>query len=118
MVEQGDIYWVDLPESIGAEPGFRRPCVVVQNNAYNFTRLKTVVVCILTSNLRLADMPGNVLLPMQQTGLPKPSVANVTQLLTVDRTILEEKVGTLARENVQQICVGILGLTDPSKFGV
>lgn len=118
MVEQGDIYWVDLPEPIGAEPGFRHPCVVVQNNAYNFTRLKTVVVCILTSNLRLADMPGNVLLPMNQTGLPRPSVANITQLLTVDRTILEEKVGTISRDSIQHIFVGILGLTDPSKFGV
>jgi mRNA interferase MazF len=118
MIEQGDVYWVDLPEPIGAEPGFRHPCVVIQNNAYNFTRLKTVVVCILTSNIRLADMPGNVLLPMQQTGLPRPSVANVTQLLTVDRTILEDKTGTLSSDSIHQIFMGILGLTDPARFEI
>lgn len=115
MVEQGDVYWIDLPEPVGAEPGFRRPCVVIQNDTYNATRLRTVVVCILTSNTRLADMPGNVLLPEHQTGLPRPSVANITQLLTVDRMILEEKTGSLSREYITRIVMGILGLIDPGK---
>lgn len=118
MVEQGDVYWIDLPEPVGAEPGFRRPCVVVQNDVYNATRLKTVVICVLTSNTRLADMPGNVLLPESQTGLPRPSVANITQLTTIERSSLEDKTGTISREYLHRIFVGLMGLLDPLRSKV
>jgi len=118
VIEQGDLYWIDLPEPIGSEPGFRRPCVVVQNDAYNSTYLKTVVICLLFSNVRLADMPGNVLLSQHQTGLPRPSVANITQLLTVDRSILEDKIGTLPRRSLDRIVAGIVGLIDPTKSNI
>ena len=118
MIEQGDVYWVDLQEQIGEEPGFRRPGVEEQNKVYNLTRIKTVIVCLLTSKVRLENMPGNVLLPERKTGLPRPSVANITQLLTVDRSILEEKIGTLSLGSLHRIFMGILGLIDPTKSDI
>lgn len=89
MIRRGEIYWVDLAEPRGSEPGYRRPAVVVQADPFNKSRIATTVVMILTSNLELARAPGNVLLPKSVTGLPKDSVANVSQILTVDRTDLD-----------------------------
>ena len=89
MIKRGEVYWVDLGEPRGSEPGYRRPAVVVQADPFNKSRIATTVVVILTSNLALARAPGNVLLPKSITGLPKDSVANVSQVLTVDRDDLD-----------------------------
>lgn len=95
VVERGDIWWADLGEPEGSEPGFRRPIVIVQAEAFNRSRLHTVIAVVLTSNIRLVDAPGNVLMPAKATGLPKDSVANVSQVITVDREFLTDKVGRL-----------------------
>ena len=85
VIRQGDVYWVDLGDPSGSGPGYVHPHVVVQNDVFNKSRLNTVVVCALTSNLHRAEIPGNVLLAEGEANLPKPSVVNVTQLFTVDK---------------------------------
>jgi mRNA interferase MazF len=95
VVERGQIWWADLDEPRGSEPGFRRPLLIVQDDAFNSSRLRTVVAVVLTSNLRLVDAPGNVLVPTKASGLPKDSVANVSQIVTIDRDFLTEPVGKL-----------------------
>lgn len=107
MIAQGEVWWVDLAEPTGSEPGFRRPVVVVQGDAFNASSLRTVVCVALTSNLRWVDAPGNVLLTARATGLPKPSVANVTQLVTLDREALTERAGRLSASNLELVLAGI-----------
>lgn len=107
MIAQGEVWWADLGEPRGSEPGFRRPVVVVQGDAFNRSRIATVVCVALTSNLRWADAPGNVLLGPRQTGLPKESVANVSQLVTLDRAALSERVGALSAKKLELVLVGI-----------
>ncbi|MCM2270838.1 MAG: type II toxin-antitoxin system PemK/MazF family toxin [Thermoanaerobaculia bacterium] len=92
---RGEVWWADLGEPAGSEPGYRHPVVVVQEDELNRSRLSTTVVALLTSNLRRADAAGNVLCPARLTGLPKDSVVNVSQLATVDKTALIERVGAL-----------------------
>ncbi len=92
---QGDVWWAELPEQTGSGPGFRRPVLIVQGEALNRSRLATVVCVPLTSNLRWATAPGNVLLLAQHTGLAKDSVANVSQILALDRSVLTELVGQI-----------------------
>ena len=94
-IRRGEIWWADLPEPRGSEPGYRRPVLVVQADSFNRSRIQTVIVAVITSNADLADAPGNVLLPANSTGLPRDSVANVSQLLTLDRGFLREQVGVL-----------------------
>ncbi len=106
-IAQGDIWWADLPETRGSGPGFRRPVVVVQGDPLNRSRIATVVCVALTSNLKWATAPGNVLLPPSATGLPKESVANVSQLVTLDRTDLTERTGKLARSKLELVLAGI-----------
>ena len=93
VIQRGEVWWADLSEPIGAEPGYRRPVVLVQADAFNRSRIETTIAVILTSNLRLVEAPGNVLVRAQESGLPKDSVANVSQLVTVDRAMLTERVG-------------------------
>ena len=93
VIAQGEVWWADLPEPSGSEPGFRRPVIVVQGDAFNRSRIDTVVCVPLTSTLRWADAPGNVLLEARMTGLPKDSVANVSQIVTLDRASLTKRVG-------------------------
>ncbi len=107
VIAQGEVWWADLGEPAGSEPGFRRPVVVVQGNAFNRSSLRTVVCATLTSNLRWADAPGNVLLPARATGLPRDSVANVSQLVTLDRDALTERFGALSASNLALVLVGI-----------
>jgi mRNA interferase MazF len=95
VIERGDVWWAELGEPRGSEPGFRRPLVVVQVDAFNKSRIQTVVCVVLSSNLRLADAPGNVVLARHDSGLPKDSVANVSQIVTVDRALLTERAGKL-----------------------
>lgn len=104
---QGEVWWVDLPEPEGSGPGLRRPVVVVQGNALNRSRIGTAVCVPLTSNLRWAAAPGNVSLSTKATGLPKESVANVSQIITVDRTFFTERAGGLAPNKLAQILNGI-----------
>jgi len=113
VIRQGDIYWVDLAPPTGSEPGYRHPHVVVQNNLFNQSRIRTVVVCALTSNVARAAAPGNVLLDAYEANLPKQSVVNVSQLFTVDRTQLDEYIGTLGSERVREIVAGILLVLEP-----
>ena len=95
------------PEPTGSEPGFPRPVVVVQGDAFNASSLQRVVCVALTNNLRWADAPGNVVLPARATGLSKPSVANVTQLATLDRDVLIERAGRLSASSLQLVLAGI-----------
>ena len=113
MIQQGDIYWVDLQEPIGSEPGYRHPHVVVQNDVFNCSRIHTVVVCALTSNLQWAEAPGNVLLKLGEANLPKQSVVNVSQIFTVDKRQLEEKIGSLSTLRVREILDGIRLVLEP-----
>lgn len=106
-MERGDVWWCDLPDPAGSESGYRRPVVVVQDNFYNASRLKTIVVVPLTTNRHLADIPGNVSIPAGAAGLPKPSVAAVHQLHALDRDLLSERLGKLPRPLVHQIELGL-----------
>lgn len=91
VIQRGEIWWATLDEPRGSEPGFRRPVVVIQSDAFNRSNINTVIVAVVTSNLRLAEAPGNVLLPKRDSGLPKDSVINVSQLLTLDKSYLTDK---------------------------
>ena len=101
------MWWVDLGEPGGSEPGFRRPVLIVQDDAFNRSRLRTVIAVVLTSNLRLVEAPGNVLIPSKAAGLPKDSVANVSQIVTLDRASLTKRVGKLSRAKLELVLVGI-----------
>ena len=107
VVGQGDVCWASLPDPIGSGPGFRRPVVVVQGDAFNASRLATVVVVPLTSNLRWASAPGNVQLGAKRTGLPRDSVANVAQIVAIDRNSLTERAGHLSDADLELILAGI-----------
>ena len=107
VIAQGHVYWANLPVPTGSGPGFRRPVLVVQGEALNRSRIRTVVCVPLTSNLRWADAPGNVLLTAQVTGLPKDSVANVSQIVTLDRSLLVRQVGKLSKRQLDLILGGI-----------
>ena len=95
-IERGEIWWADLPEPRRSEPGYKRPVLVVQADSFNLSRIQTAIVAAITTNLELADAPGNVLLPARSVGLTRDSVVNVSQLLTLDRTFLTEHAGTLS----------------------
>lgn len=106
-VAQGEVWWAELPEPSGSGPGFRRPVVVVQGNSLNRSRIATVVCVPLTSNLTWADAPGNTLLPTKATGLPKDSVANASQIITIDRSFLTDRVRRLVPKQFAQILHGV-----------
>ncbi len=107
VISQGEVWWADLPEPVRSGPGLRRPVVIVQGDALNRSRIATVVCVPLTSNLRWSDAPGNTSLPARQTGLPKESVANTSQLVALDRTLLADRVGKLPRAKLELILSGI-----------
>jgi mRNA interferase MazF len=107
VISQGEIWWADIPPPAGPAPGFRRPVVVVQGDALNRSRVATVVCVPLTSNLKWADAPGNVLLPARSTNLPKDSVANVSQIVALDKPFLIERVGKLSAAKVELVLSGI-----------
>lgn len=112
-VSRGEVWWVELPDPIGASPGFRRPVLVVQADAFNRSRIGTVIVVALTTSMRLLDAPGNVLLTRKASGLVKDSVVNVSQLVTLDRTALVERVARVPRGVMGQVAEGlrlVLGL--------
>ena len=107
MISQGEVWWADLDAPAGSAPGFRRPVVIVQGDPFNRSEIATVVCIPLTSNLRWAGAPGNVALTARATGLPKDSVANVSQIVTLDRTALSERIGKVARAKLDLILAGI-----------
>jgi mRNA interferase MazF len=112
-VKRGQIWWAELPEPIASEPGYRRPVVIVQADEFTASRIRTILVAALTSNLRLAEAPGNVRLRKSKTGLLKDSVINVSQILTLDKDFLSEHVGHVDSQTLQQVDEGlrlVLGL--------
>ena len=100
---RGEVWWAALPKPAASEPGFRRPVVLVQSDAFTRSRIRTVLAVVVTSNQRLARAPGNVVLPAQVSGLPQDSVANVSQIVTLDKTFLVERCVRLPEEMIQQI---------------
>jgi mRNA interferase MazF len=113
VINQGDVFWVDLGLPSGSAPGYRHPHVVIQNNVFNRSRIKTLVVCALTSNLKRAAAPGNVLLDQGEANLSKRSVVNVSQIFAVDKSALLDKIGTLPPQRVRQILNGLQLLLEP-----
>lgn len=107
MIAQGEVWWADIGQPVGSAPGLRRPVVIVQSDSFNRSQIGTVVCVPLTSNLRWADAPGNVVLDVSMTGLPKSSVANVSQVTTLDRSQLAERVGVLPGHKLDLVLYGI-----------
>ena len=107
MISQGEVWWADLGEPVGSAPGFRRPVLVVQGDSLNQSKIATVICVPLTSNLKWGEAPGNVALRAKDTGLPKESVANVSQIVSVDREILTERVGKIRRQKLELVFAGI-----------
>ena len=116
VINQGDIFWIDLKEPSGSEPGYRHPHVVIQNTLFNRSRINTVIVCPLTSNIKRAIAPGNVLLKKGEANLPKRSVVNISQIFTVNKSDLSEKIGSLKFERFQQVLQGIQLITEPREI--
>ena len=114
--KQGDIYWIDFGSPKGSEPGYKHPHVVIQNNIFNASKVNTVVVCALTSNLKWARSPGNVLIKKGEGNIPKDSVVNISQIETIDKSFLIEKIGTLSPSRIKQIIEGIQLLMEPREI--
>ncbi len=113
VITQGEIYWVDLGELTGSEPGYRHPHIVVQNNLFNSSKINTVVMCSLTSNLKRGQSPGNVVLRKGEANLLKKSVVNITQIYTVDKSDLCQKIGKVDNDRIKEILLGVTLLTEP-----
>jgi len=115
-VKQGDIFWVELGPPRGSEPAYRHPCVVIQNNLFNQSKINTIVVCVLTSNLKRGNAPGNVLLRKGEGGLKKESVVNISQMITINKTDLAEKIGSLSPTRTSEVIEGVLLLIKPREI--
>ena len=107
VLNRGEIWWASLAAPRGSEPGYRRPVVVAQSNAFNASQIQTVIVATITSNLRLADAPGNLMLTSDQSGLDRESVVNVSQLITLDKRYLTERIGILPANQLSQLDQGL-----------
>jgi mRNA interferase MazF len=107
VIQRGEIWWASLPEPVGSEPGYRRPVLIVQSDDFNRSRIATVIAVVITSNTKLAQAPGNVFLPQKLTGLSKDSVANVSQVVTVDKSMLTERIGSLPSNILEQVEKGL-----------
>lgn len=106
-MERGDIWWANLAEPAGSSPGHRRPVLIIQSDAFNRSRINTVVIAVITGNLDLAKAPGNILLSKRSSGLPKDSIVNVSQILTIDKSFLSDHVTSLSKRKMEQINVGL-----------
>ena len=106
-MRRGELWWASLPEPTGSMPGFRRPLVIVQSNDFTRSQIRTVLAAVVTANLKLANAPGNVLLSAKSTGLRKDSVVNVSQLITVNKSFLTEKIGRLTDKQQQAVDEGL-----------
>jgi mRNA interferase MazF len=109
-VYRGEIWWAQLPDPVGSEPGYRRPVLIIQDDTFTQSRIRTVIVVIITSNIELAKAPGNVLLPHDTTGLSRDSVVNVSQVLTVDKAFLTERIGSLPVRFQAEVDDGLRGV--------
>ena len=110
-MKRGEVWWANLPDPAGSAPSYRRPVLIIQSDAFTASAIKTVAVLSITSNVRLANSPGNLLITPKQSGLPRDSVVNVSQILTVDKTSLTERVGVLSSRLVERVDEGVrLGL--------
>ncbi len=107
VIQRGEIWWASLPEPVGSEPGYRRPVLIVQSDDFNRSRIATVIAVVITSNTRLAQAPGNLFLSKKLTRLPKDSVANISQIVTIDKNFLTEKVSRLPPNHFEQIERGL-----------
>lgn len=116
MIKQGEVYWLEFGEPCGSEPGYKHPVVVISNDIFNSSRIKTAVVCMLTSNLQRAEAPGNLLLKKGEADLIKPSVVNVSQIYTVNKEELSIKIGKLSKSRVSQIVKGLHLLFNPGEI--
>ena len=106
-MKRGEVWWADLPEPTGSEPGYRRPVLVMQSDDFNRSRIGTTIVAAITSNVALVAAPGNVGLPRRNTGLPRDSVVNVSQLVTLDKRYLTERAGRLTDALLRQVEEGV-----------
>jgi mRNA interferase MazF len=106
-MERGTVWWAELPDPIASEPGFRRPVVIVSSDVFNQSRIRTVVAVVLTSNLQLAEAPGNFLIAAAESGLPKDSVANVSQVITIDKSFLSKRCGRLSSRFLKTLDNGL-----------
>ena len=106
-MEKGDIWWASLDEPAGSEPGYRRPVVVISSNDFNRSKIRTVIVAIITSNLHLADAPGNFILSKKSTGIDRDSVLNISQLMTLDKSFLTDRIGKLSNKKLNLLDDGI-----------
>lgn len=107
VIQRREVWWANLVEPRGSEPGFRRPVLIIQADSFNRSRLRTVVALVLTSNTRLLDAPGNVLLSARATGLPRDSVANVSQIVTLDQDFLTERTGRIPLKLMARVDAGV-----------
>ena len=117
MISQGDVFWVSLGRPSGSAPGYRHLHVVIQNNVFNRSRIGTVVVCSITSNLTLGGAPGNVTLRKGEAGLPKRSVVNISQVFTVDKADLVKRIGALSPKRTLEVLAGVRLLIEPMEPG-
>ena len=106
-MNRGEIWWATLPSPRASEPGYRRPVLIVQSDAFNSSRIRTVIAAVITTNTRLAGAPGNVLLTRRESGLPEESVVNVSQVVTLDKSYLRERVGSLPRGRLRAVEAGL-----------
>ncbi len=107
VIERGQIWWAELSEPVGSGPGYKRPLLIIQSNDFNRSKINTIIAAVITSNIRLSAAPGNILLSTRKSNLPKESVINVSQLITVDKSFLTERVGTLPNSFMAKVDDGI-----------
>jgi mRNA interferase MazF len=107
VIRKGSVYWVDFSPAKGSEPMGKRPGLVLQNDLLNDSKLNTVIVAAITSTMKFGDLPGNVKLNKGEANLPRPSVINMTQIKTVDKRSLREKIGTLSKDRMIQVHKGL-----------
>ena len=116
MIKQGDVFWVELGEPRGSEPAYRHPYIIIQNDVFNASRINTTIGMALTSNLSLASIPGNVQLLKGEANLPKASVVNASQVITLDKSDLKEKIGHVSKSRLTEILRGLHLVTDPREI--
>jgi mRNA interferase MazF len=107
VIKRGEIWWAALPEPAGSGPGYKRPVLIIQSDEFNKSKINTIIAAVITANTRLAAAPGNVLLSPKKSKLPKESVINVSQIITMDKSFLSEKVHTLSSEIIAQVDEGL-----------
>ena len=106
-MKRGEVWWADMPEPSASEPGFRRPVLILQSNEFNQSRINTIIAAVISSNMKLGLAPGNVTLSKKSAGLDRESVINVSQLITLDKTFLNDRVGKKTRTKMQAVDEGV-----------